>query len=113
MAAPPGRGAWRVARWISGVAGGAAGPTPDVLRLLARIYQRLDRTDDAAKTLKKLGKLDSTHGRGIRPETLAAIRAGRTECDVDGGAAVNPNAGEANAPPKRLLPSLAGRTHYR
>ena len=26
MTAPPGRGGWRVARWISGVAGGPAGP---------------------------------------------------------------------------------------
>ncbi|HKU63840.1 MAG TPA: XrtA/PEP-CTERM system TPR-repeat protein PrsT [Rhizomicrobium sp.] len=50
---------------------------PEVMRLLARAYTRLDRTEEAAKILKKLGT--SSNSLEIRRNALANIQAGRPE----------------------------------
>jgi len=52
---------------------------PDALRLLARIYTRLERKDDADKTLKKLAEAAKNNPEEIRRTSLANIQAGRID----------------------------------
>lgn len=50
---------------------------PNVMRLLASIYTQLDRKNDAAAILKKLGTTTGTNSLAIRNKALADIQAGR------------------------------------
>jgi putative PEP-CTERM system TPR-repeat lipoprotein len=52
---------------------------PDVMRLLAQIYTRLDRPDDAARITKKLGEAPGMDTQNIRARALADMRAGRLD----------------------------------
>jgi len=55
---------------------------PEVMRLLARIYTRLDRADDAAKILKKLAAAAKDSPQELRRTSLANIQAGRVDLAI-------------------------------